>query len=94
MRRLVALSVVTGALALMFTASIAQATPASGVAGKFTPTVQSSSLVDQVHWRRHHHRHWRWHRHHRGWRWRHHHRRWWWRHHWWGWRHHYYRHYW
>lgn len=73
MKRNVLLASLTGAAALAVSALSAQAAsvpqPLAGIAA------DQASLVETVHWRRHHHRHWRWNWHHR----RHHHRhyRWW-----------------
>lgn len=63
-----AMLVAVGALACFATAGTSRAAPMPGAVGKLAPMAQSSGIVDQVHWRRHHHRWW-------GYR---HHRRWWW----------------
>ena len=67
MKRL-ALSVAVGALACFAAVGSSQAAPVSGAVAKLAlaPTAQSSSIVDQVHWRRHYHHRW-WRHHHRGW---------------------------
>ena len=66
MKRL-ALPVAVGALACFAAVGSSQAAPVAGAVAKLTPTAQSSSIVDQVHWRRHYHHRWWWHHHRRGW---------------------------
>lgn len=77
MTRFVPLTAAAGALACLLAAGSAQAAPVTvDVFGKSVAVKPAASIVDQVHWRRHH-RWWRWHhhrRHHRYWRY---HRRWW-----------------
>jgi hypothetical protein len=65
MKRL-ALSVAVGALAYFASVNSSQAAPGPGAALKLAPSAQSSAIVDQVYWRRHHRWH-RWHRNHRWW---------------------------
>jgi len=66
MKRL-ALSVAIGALTCFAAVGSSQAAPVAGAVAKLAPTAQSSSIVDQVHWRRYHHRRWRGYHHRRWW---------------------------
>jgi hypothetical protein len=71
MNRLIPVSAVAAVAACVLSAGSAQAAPVSSdVLGKAASTNHSSS-VEQVYWRRHHHRYWRYryYRHHRYHRW-------------------------
>ncbi len=74
MRRFVPLSLVASALFMCVGAGSGQAAVLSGAGGTLAASAHASTIVGQVHWRRHHHRH---HRHHCWWRHHHHHCRHW-----------------
>jgi hypothetical protein len=59
MNRLIPLSAVAGVAACVLAAGTAQAAPVSGGVLDKLATTNHSSSVEQVYWRRHHHRYWR-----------------------------------
>lgn len=78
MTRIIPLTAAAGLFACVLAAGSAQAAPvAGGVLDKLATGNHAANYVDQVHWRRHHHRWWRYryYRRHCGWRCHH---RWWW----------------
>ena len=65
MTRILSMTAAAGILACVLAAGSAQAAPVSAdVLGHATAT-HAGSAVEQVYWRRYHHRWWRWHRWHR-----------------------------